>query len=376
MATETKRDYYQVLGLTRDAGREEIRSAYRKLARQYHPDVSKEANAEARFKEINEAYQVLSDGEKRATYDRFGHAGLDQAGMGGFEGFSGMGGFEDIFSDLFGMGMRGGARQGPRRGADLRYDMEITFEEAVFGCGKQVQIARQETCSHCNGSGAEPGTEPMRCPDCKGTGQVRRAQQSIFGSFVNVAPCPRCQGVGEIVTTPCTVCHGTRRVEQVRTIEVNIPGGVDDGMRVRLAGEGEAGEFGGPPGNLYVMVHVKPHKYFRRREDDILLSINITVAQAALGDEIKVPTLESEHKLTIPAGTQAGTTFRLRGQGVARLRGSGRGDEIVIVNVEVPTKLTEKQRQLFRDLGETLGKEITPQGERGFMERLKDVFGL
>ncbi|MBN1400478.1 MAG: molecular chaperone DnaJ, partial [Anaerolineae bacterium] len=368
--------YYEVLGLSRAASKDEIRASYRKLARQYHPDVSHEPDAEARFKEINEAYQVLSDDEKRSIYDRYGHAGLERQGMGpGFEGF-GFGGIEDIFEDFFGFGTRRAARPGPRRGADLRYDLEISFEEAVFGCEQEIHIGRMEVCPQCGGSGAEPGTSPIRCPECNGTGQVRRAQQSIFGSFVNVTPCARCGGSGEIVTTPCTRCHGAQRVEQLRSIVVNIPAGVDDGMRVRLAGEGESGERGGPPGNLYVVVHVKPHAYFRRREDDILVSINVNIAQASLGDEITVPTLEGEHTLTMPAGTQAGTTFRIKGQGVPRLRGSGRGDQIVIVNVQVPVKLTEEQRELLTALGETMGNEISPQSSRGFLERLREVFGL
>lgn len=323
MDNPQKRDYYEVLGVSRGAGKEELRGAYRKLARQCHPDVSKDADAEMRFKEINEAYQVLNDDDKRAAYDRFGHAGVDQNGMGGGAGF-GFPGFEDIFSDLFGFGMRGSGRQGPHRGNDLRYDLEISFDEAVFGCSRQIEIGRSETCTHCHGTGAEPGTSPMRCPECKGAGQVRRAQQSIFGAFVNVTTCPRCEGRGEVVTTPCAECHGTQRVTQQRTLSVDIPAGVDEGMRVRLAGEGEAGVFGGPAGNLYVVLHVKPHRYFQRKENDILLNIDINVAQAALGDTTMVPTLAGKEKLVIPAGTQTGRVFRLKGEGVVRLRGGDR----------------------------------------------------
>lgn len=373
MDFESKRDYYEILGVPRNASEDTIRSAFRKLARKYHPDVSKEADAEARFKEINEAYQVLGDEEKRSVYNRYGHAGLGQTNMGGFEGF---GGFADIFEDFFGFGTRGARRQGPRRGADLRYDLEIDFKEAVFGCQREIQVSRSETCSHCKGSGAEPGTTPIRCPACNGTGQVRRAQQSIFGSFVNIATCPRCGGRGEIVNTPCTRCHGTQRIEQLRKLMVDIPAGVDDGMQVRLAGEGEAGTYGGPAGNLYVMLHVRRHRYFHRRDDDLLLNININIAQAALGDEIVVPTLTGEEKLAIPAGTQAGTTFRLKSQGVPRLRGTGRGDQIVIVDVAVPTKLDEQQRELLMELGNSLGHEITPQGEKGFLDRLREAFGI
>ena len=370
-----KRDYYEVLGVARTASKEELRGAYRKLARHYHPDVNKESDAEVRFKEINEAYEVLNDDDKRGRYDRFGHAGVEQNGQAGGFGF---GGFGDIFEDLFGFGGQRSARQGPLRGADLRYDLEITFEEAVFGCSKDIDVARHETCPTCNGSGAEPGTTPVRCSECGGTGQVRRAQQSIFGSFVNVTTCPRCGGRGEVVTTPCSQCHGAQRIEITRTLSVNIPPGVDDGTRVRLTGEGEAGVNGGPAGNLYVILHVKPHRYFRRRENDILLNMNINIAQAALGDQIMVPTLDvdGETKLSIPAGTQTGAVFRLRAKGVPKLRGTGRGDEIVIINVVIPTKLDGKQKELLRELGETLGSDVSPQDEKNFLGRLKDVLGL
>jgi molecular chaperone DnaJ len=367
-----QRDYYEILGVSRNASKEEIRSAYRKLARQYHPDVSKEPDAEAKFKEINEAYQILSDDEKRARYDRFGHAGLGQQDFGGF----GFGGFEDIFEDFFGFGTRATTRQGPRRGADLRYDLEISFEEAVFGCTREIELSRLETCPTCHGSGAEPGTTPVRCPECHGTGQIRRAQQSIFGAFVNVSTCPRCGGQGEIVTTPCSTCHGAQRVERRKKIAIDIPAGVDDDTRIRLSGEGEAGTYGGPAGNLYVVLHVKPHPFFRRRENDILLNLNINVAQAALGDEIRVPTLEGEEKLVIPPGTQTGAVFYLKGRGVPKLRRSGRGDQIVIVNVVVPTNLDANQKRLFQELAKTLGSEVTPQADKGFFERLKEVLGI
>jgi molecular chaperone DnaJ len=375
MASE-KRDYYEVLDVPRGASKDEIRSAYRKLARQYHPDVNKEPDAEARFKEINEAYQVLNDDEKRAVYDRYGHAGLGPTDLGGFEGFGGFGGLNEIFEDFFGFGQRGAARQGPSRGADLRYDLEISFEEAAAGCQREIEISRLEVCPNCKGSGAEPGTRPIRCPECNGTGQIRRAQQSIFGSFVNVSTCPRCGGRGEVVNTPCSTCRGAQRVERPRKLSVDIPGGVDDGMRIRLAGEGESGTFGGPAGNLYVVLHVKPHRYFRRRENDILLNININIVQAALGAEIRVPTLNGEEKLNIPAGTQTGAIFHLRGKGVPRLNRSGRGEEIVIVNVVVPTNLDAGQKRLLAELGKTLGSEVTPQEEKSFFERLREALGI
>ncbi|MEA3407826.1 MAG: molecular chaperone DnaJ [Chloroflexota bacterium] len=370
-----KRDYYEILGISRQASKSEIRAAYRKLARKNHPDVSDAPDAEEKFKEINEAYQILNDDEKRAVYDRYGHSGLDRFGMGG--GFEGFDSFEDIFDSFFGFGSAGTRRKGgPRRGSDLRYDLEITFQEAVFGCTKEIEISRLETCPRCGGTGAEPGTHPIRCPECNGTGQVRHAQQSIFGSFVNVTTCPRCGGRGEIIETPCSRCHGSRRVEVTRTISVDVPAGIDDGMRIRLAGEGESGLDGGPAGNLYVVMHVKNHRYFRRRDQDILLNININVAQAALGDEILVPTLNGERQLVIPAGTQTGAIFQLKGEGVPRIRGSGRGDEIVIINVEIPESLNDQQKELFARLGETLGDEITPQEEKSFLKRLKVVLGL
>lgn len=370
-----KRDYYEVLGVSREASKEDIRSAFRRLARQYHPDVNKEPGAAEKFKEINEAYQVLSDDEKRARYDRFGHAGLGQSDFSGFESF-GFGGLDEIFEDFFGFGTRGAARQGPSRGADLRYDLEISFEEAAFGCQREIEISRLETCPNCRGSGAEPGTRPLRCPECNGSGQIRRAQQSIFGSFINVSTCPRCGGRGEVITTPCTICRGTQRVERVRKLVVDIPAGVDDGMRVRLTGEGESGTYGGPAGNLYVVLHVKPHRYFRRREDDIWLTININIVQAALGAEIRVPTLNGEQKLTIPPGTQTGSIFRLKGKGIPHLNRGGRGDEVVVVNVVVPTNLDAGQKRLLTELGKTLDNEAKPEEEKGFLERLREALGI
>lgn len=370
-----KRDYYETLGIARDASKDDIRAAYRKLARQYHPDVSKEADAEAKFKEINEAYQVLSDDERRARYDRFGHVDMGQGDAGGF-GFGGFGGFEDIFEDFFGFGARGAARQGPRRGGDLRYDLEIEFEEAIFGCQREIEVNRAETCPNCKGSGAEPGTAPRRCPECNGSGQIRRSQQSIFGSFVNVTTCPRCGGRGEVITTPCSTCKGERRVEQTRKLSIDIPAGVDEGMRIRLSGEGEAGLDGGPAGNLYVVLHIKPHKFFQRRDQDILLTLNVNIAQATLGDEIMVPTLEGKEKMTLPAGTQPGAVFHLKGKGVPKLQGTGRGEEIVIINVVIPTKLDAAQKKLLVELGKTLGNEITPQSEKNILERLKDALGM
>ncbi|MGD8626558.1 MAG: molecular chaperone DnaJ [Anaerolineae bacterium] len=372
-----QRDYYEVLGVGRQASQEEIKKAFRRLARQYHPDVNKNPDAESRFKEINQAYEVLSDRDKRVAYDRFGHAG-PQAGFGGFGGMGdfGFGGIDEIFESFFTGGVRGAARRGPARGGDLRYDLNIDFEEAIFGCEKEIVVNRHEACSHCNGSGAEPGTQPIRCPQCNGTGEVRRQQQTFLGSFVQVTPCPRCQGEREIVTSPCTKCHGRKAVEVERPISVKIPAGVDDGTRIRLAGEGEPGVRGGPPGNLYVVLHVSPHKFFRREGNDIILELGVNIAQASLGDKFAVPTLDGDEQITIPAGTQTGEIFRMRGKGVPYLRRNGRGDQLVMVQVMTPTKLTDRQRHLLAELSETLGKQVVQQSEKGFFDKFKDALGL
>ena len=374
MATQ---DYYETLGLGRKAKQEEIRRAYRRLARQYHPDVNKEDGAAEQFKEVNEAYEILSDREKRARYDRFGHAGVQGTGAGssGFEGFGF--GIDDIFESFFG-GARPGAtaRNRPQRGQDLRYDLRISFEEAVFGCEEEIEASRHETCPTCNGSGAKPGTRPVRCPECNGTGEVRHVQRSLFGSFVNVTTCPRCRGSGEEITSPCPECQGQKRVLKTRTLSVKIPPGVDDGTRIRLTGEGELGTLGGPPGDLYVFVSVKPHEFFVRRDNDILLELSINVAQAALGDRITVPTLDGDEEMSIAPGTQTGDVVRLKAHGVPYLRRSGRGDQLIVITVAIPKKLDERQRELFEELGETLGKEIIAQRERGFLDRVKEALGL
>ncbi len=371
----SKRDYYEVLGVGRTASADEVKKAYRQLARQYHPDVSREADAEARFKEINEAYEVLSDQQKRATYDRFGHAGVQ--GMGGFEGFGGFRDpfeiFEELFGTSFGMGGRRQARRGPRRGADLRYDLEIQFEEAIFGAEKEIEVPRQQTCPRCHGAGAEPGTSPIRCPDCNGTGEVRRQT----GFFVNIVTCPRCRGEGEVVTTPCTQCRGRKRVVETRRLSLKVPAGVDDGTQIRLASEGEEGISGGPSGNLYVVLRVRPHRFFRRMDHNIYLELAINVAQAALGDEVEVPTVDGDmEKMTIPAGIQTGEAVRLRGKGVPHLRRDGRGDQIVTIQVLTPTNLNESQRELLTELGKTLDREVVPQRERSFFDRVREALGV
>lgn len=373
----TSRDYYQILGVPRNASQEEIKGAFRRLARQYHPDVNDSPNAEERFKEINEAYAVLSDEEKRSIYDRYGHAGLN--GMGGMPDFTNFDfpDFADLFSDFFGFGTsrrRQRGRYAPRRGADLQYNLKLTFEEAVFGTEKEIEITRDEICSACRGTRAEPGTSPVRCSTCGGSGEIRKARQTILGSMVQVSTCPACGGSGEVVSTPCRTCGGRGFERRTRKKVVSVPAGVDDGTQIRLAGEGQPGINGGPPGNLYLVINVKPHKFFRRRGDDILLNLSINVAQAALGAEVEVPTIDSSVMLKIPPGTQSGKVFRLRGKGVPNLRGSRRGDQLVLVDVKIPTRLTNEQRELFEKLAASLGSEVAPE-ERSFFERLKDIMG-
>lgn len=367
-----KRDYYDVLGVGRSATKEDIKKAYRRLAREYHPDLNKSPDAEARFKEINEAYEVLSDDEKRAAYDRYGHAGL----QGGFADFGGFTDPFDLFESFFSGFTRGTtSRRSPRRGADLRYDLTISFEEAVFGTEKDLEVPRLETCRRCGGSGAEPGTSPIRCPECGGSGEVRRVQQSILGSFVSVVTCPRCGGEGEIVNTPCAECRGHKQVRVARKIHVRIPAGVDEGTQIRLAGEGEPGQYGGPPGNLYVIISVKPHPIFKRRENDILLDLYINVAQATLGDTVRVPTLDGDETLTIAPGTQNGKVYRLRGKGVPYLRRNGRGDQLITIHVAIPRELTAEQRALFEKLAQSLGREqVAPNNGKGFFEKVRDAF--
>jgi molecular chaperone DnaJ len=364
-----RRDYYEVLGVGRDASPDDLRRAYRRLAKQYHPDVNSEPDAEERFKEINEAYAVLSDENRRRTYDRYGHDGLKG------QSFDFDFGFGDIFEEFFGFGMgRRRSRSAPRRGADLRYNLNVEFEEAVFGTEKEIEFSRQETCSRCDGSGAEPGTTPETCQTCNGAGEVRQVRQTLLGSMVNVSTCPACRGRGETISNPCSNCRG-RGLEQKRVKRViEIPAGVDEGTQIRLSGEGEPGANNGPTGDLYVFIKVKPHRYFKRRDDDVILDLGINIAQATLGAEITVPTVDGDATLTIPRGTQSGKVLRMKDRGVPRLRRNGRGDQLVVVSVEIPQSLTEEQRQLFEQLGETMGNEPSLQ-ERSFLDRLRDLVG-
>ena len=373
----TDRDYYEILGVPRTASVDELKQAFRRLARQYHPDVNDSPDAEERFKELNEAYAVLSDDDKRAAYDRFGHAGV--RGAGGAPDFTvDFSDFADIFGDFFGFGGFGRSsrqsRNVPRRGADLQQRLDLTFEEAVFGTEKEIDITRDEVCETCEGSGAEPGTSPIRCSTCGGRGEVRQARQTLLGSMVQVTTCPACNGQGEVIESACHTCGGRGLERRTRKKVVTVPAGVDNGNQIRLAGEGQPGINNGPNGNLYLSVRVKSHKYFRRRDNDILLDLDINVAQATLGAEVEVPTVDGDGMLNIPAGTQPGKVLRIRGKGVPKLRGNGRGDQLVVINVGIPKRLTSEQRVLFEDLAESLGSEVKPQ-ERSFLDWLKDALG-
>lgn len=376
----SKRDYYEVLGVPRNASAEELKKAFRQLARKYHPDANKEdPQAAEKFKEISEAYSVLADPERRAQYDRFGHV---ETGAGGFDpgDFTrGFGGFGSIFDDIFDVFTGGGfsttARRGPQRGADLRYDLELAFEEAVFGKEKDIEVTRVEACEKCGGTGAKSGSKPVTCPACKGTGQVQFAQNTPFGRIVNVKPCDRCHGEGQIIENPCPECNGQGRVRRTRTLHAKIPAGVDTGTRLRMAGEGEAGVRGGPRGDLFLFIHVKPHKLFTRRENDIYCEIPVSFTDVVLGADIAAPTLDGDVQLKIPAGTQTGTSFRLKGKGVPYLRSHSRGDQHVQVKVTTPTHLSEKQKELLREFARLGGKTGEAEG-KGIFKKVKDALGM
>jgi molecular chaperone DnaJ len=370
----TKRDYYEVLGVGRSASADDLKSAFRRLAKQYHPDVNKESGADEKFKEINEAYAVLSDEQKRAAYDRFGHAGVNGGGFGGATDFTGFG-VEDIFETFFGGfggAGRSGSRRAPRRGQDLRYDLSLSFEESIFGLEKEIEITRNEVCETCRGSGAEPGTSPVRCATCKGAGEVRQVRQTFLGSMVNVTTCPQCRGTGEVINTPCKTCNGRMQVRKTRRLSISVPPGVNTGTQIRLSGEGEPGLNGGPNGNLYVVITVAAHKYFRRRNDDLFLEVGVNVAQAALGADVQVQTPYGPEKLKIPAGAQSGTIFQLRSKGAPRVQRSGKGDLFVILNVTTPHDLNREQKKLLEEFRKSLSNEATPL-ERGLLDRLRDA---
>ncbi len=371
----SKRDYYEILGIDRNANDEDIKKAFRKLAFKYHPDHNKEDHSGEAFKEINEAYEVLSNPDKRATYDRYGHAGIE----GGFNrGFSGMefSGFGDIFDAFFG-GATTATSQGPRQGSDLQISLTIEFEEAAFGTEKNIKISHIENCTLCHGTGSKPGSQPVRCPNCNGAGQIRRVQQSVFGRFTNVTTCSRCRGEGTIITDSCPQCKGSGKERVERSLDVKIPAGVDDGAQIILRGEGDAGSRGGPSGDLYIKLNVKPHSCFLRREDDIIYELALNFPQAALGDEVEIPSLSGKTRIKIPAGSQTGKIIRLKGQGITHLKRGGRGDLVVVLVVVVPDSLTDKQRKLLKELAETFTPSNMPSGDKwkGWMDAFKNIFG-
>ncbi len=380
-----KRDYYEVLGVSKGATDDEIKKAYRKLAKKYHPDLNKN-NPEAadKFKEAGEAYEILSDKEKRARYDQFGFAGVDPnygAGQGGYGGFGG--GFADVdlgdlFGSFFGGGFGGSSRQSranaPRQGESIRRSVVLSFEEAAFGCEKEITIDRVETCTECGGTGAEKGTSPETCPTCHGTGTVQQTQRTPFGAFSTSAPCSNCRGTGKIIKKPCKKCRGTGTERRSRTLKVTIPAGIDDGQSVALRGQGGAGANGGPAGDVIVTISIRPHPLFQRDGYDVWCEVPISYAQACLGDELIVPTVDGKVEYTMPAGTQPGTVFRMRGKGIQMVNGRGRGDQYVKVTLEVPKNLSDRQKELLRQLEDS----DTPQNHtsrRSFRDKMKDLFG-
>ena len=373
--TTSKQDYYDLLGVRQDASDEDIKKAFRKLAMEYHPDRNRREGAAEKFKEINEAYQVLSDAKKRSDYDRYGHAGVSGNGGRGFDGYENFSGFGDIFDAFFGGATRT-RPNAPRRGADLKYAMTVDLEETAFGSTREVALQREEVCATCSGSRSKPGTWPRPCDNCNATGEVRRSQESVFGRFVQVVPCSVCRGEGQTIADPCDACRGRGRHSRARTLEVAIPAGVEDGVQIRLRGEGEAGHNGGAPGDLYVLIRVKPHKTFRRDGNDILYTLPINMAQAALGAKVTVPTIaDGDVDIEIPAGTQTGAVFQLKSRGIPYIRSSRKGDQRVTVDVQTPKNLSDEQRLLFEQLAASFGDETAGSGspDKGFFDKLKDV---
>ncbi|MEE0205200.1 MAG: molecular chaperone DnaJ [Oscillospiraceae bacterium] len=379
-----KRDYYEVLGVSKTATDDELKKAYRKLAKQYHPDLHPgDKEAEAKFKEINEAYEILSDADKRAKYDQYGFAAFDpNSGFGGFDG--GFGGFDDLGDILgsifgggfggFGGGFGGGGQRrnnGPRKGENVRVNLTLDFEEAVFGCKKEIPVNMVETCPDCKGTGCAEGTHPETCPDCGGRGTVVRTQRTAMGMMQSTSQCPRCNGRGQVIHTPCPTCKGNGRIRKKKTVSVNIPAGIDNGQTVSLRGLGNEGVNGGAPGDLLVTVTVRAHALFERDGSSILLDLPISYAQAVLGAEVTVPTLTGKVKLTIPEGTDTGTTFRLKGKGVPFLRGNGSGDQFVTVNIETPKKLNDTQKEALRKFAESMDEPVAAEKKRGFGKKKK-----
>ena len=371
----TQKNYYQVLGVSHTASQEEIRTSFRKLALEFHPDRNKDPKAKAKFKEINEAYQILSDPSKRAEYDRFGASGVGNSQRArGFEGADPFGGFGDIFDAFFdAFGNRSHAA--PQNGADILTEMTISFEDAVFGAGQDLEINRVEPCSRCKGDGSEPGSQPSQCPNCRGMGQVTRAQRSIFGQFNQVSVCTQCKGKGRIIINPCQNCRSSGREKRQRKITVQIPAGVENGIQVCLPQGGSTGVNGGEPGDLYINLHVQPHEIFQRQDHEILYELPINIAEAVLGIEINIPTLSGNENLRIPEGTQAGTVFRIKGKGVPYSQNSKRrGDQLVVVNVVTPRKINGRQRELFKELADTLGDSSNES--KGWLGKIRESLGM
>ena len=385
MVIQVAKDYYDILGVDKDANQKEIKKAYRNLSKKYHPDISDRDDAEEKFKEITEAYEVLSDEEKRAKYDKYGHAGLgDGAGFGGqgrqAGGFGDFGSFDDIFDIFFGerrgrgRDRRGGrSRSRARKGNDLRYRMDISFKEAAFGAEKEITIPRTEDCEACNGTGAASKDDVETCAKCNGRGEIRVKQNTPFGQMVQTRTCDRCEGTGQFITDPCSECNGQGRVKRRRKVSVDIPAGVKDRTKLRIRGEGEAGKRGGPAGDLYVVVNVEEHDIFERKGDDIICEVPISFVQAALGDKIKVPTLDGKVQFEIPEGTQPGSSFRLKDKGISHLNRRGRGDQIIKVDVKIPKKLDDQQREMLKEFAEVSGDEINPE-EKGFWDKIGGFF--
>jgi len=373
----SKQDYYDILGVAQDADSDTLKNAYRRLAKQLHPDVNNDESSEAQFKDLNEAYGVLSDPEKRAAYDRYGHEGLRTMGVNDFSsGFP----FDDIFDQFFGESgeSRRDKRRQPRRGSDLRYNLTISFEQAVNGATQEIEITRPETCSRCSGSRAEPGTSTSHCVQCAGRGEIQEVRQTFLGSMVNVTICPNCQGSGEKISSPCTKCNGIGQHNATRKLLVSIPAGVDNETQIRLSGEGGPGQLGQPNGDLYVVLTVEQHKFFQRRNDDIILELEINISEAALGTTVMIPTIDSQEELRIPSGTQPGDILRLRGLGVPNVRNGKRGDQIVITTISIPKQTTSEQERLLSELGNTFQHRARPKehtGEKGFFEQVRQILG-